>query len=111
LIHVTGDGLLNLPRVAAEIGFEIDALPEPPPLFALIEQLGGISRAEMFEVYNMGIGFCLVVAPSDADRAMAILGEHGRKAAIIGRAIADPTRSVHLLRERLVGTGKRFRAA
>ena len=32
LIHITGDGLLNLPRVAAEIGFVIDDLPPPPPI-------------------------------------------------------------------------------
>ena len=33
LVHITGDGLLNLPRVAAEIGFVLDALPPPPPIF------------------------------------------------------------------------------
>ena len=38
-MHITGDGLLNLPRVDAEIGFVIDELPEPPPLFGLIEKL------------------------------------------------------------------------
>ena len=111
LVHITGDGLLNLPRVAAEVGFVIDGLPAPPPLFALIERLGGVSRAEMFEVYNMGIGFCAVVAAADADRALAILARHERRASVIGHAVADPTRSVQLPRERLVGAGKRFRAA
>ncbi|HTZ34613.1 MAG TPA: phosphoribosylformylglycinamidine cyclo-ligase [Stellaceae bacterium] len=111
LMHITGDGLLNLARVAAPVGFVIDALPEPPPLFGLIERLGGIARAEMFEVYNMGVGFCVVVAPGDADAALAILAGHGRKAQIIGRAVADPSRSVSLPAERLVGVGKRFRAA
>jgi phosphoribosylformylglycinamidine cyclo-ligase len=111
LMHITGDGLLNLPRVDAPIGFVIDELPEPPPLFPLIEKLGGISRAEMFEVYNMGIGFCVVAAPSDADRVLAVLRRHGRDAAVIGRAVADPSKSVQLPREKLVGTGKRFHAA
>jgi phosphoribosylformylglycinamidine cyclo-ligase len=111
LIHITGDGLLNLPRVDADIGFVIDDLPEPPPLFGLIESLGGISRAEMFEVYNMGIGFCVVVAAADADRVLAILARHDRPAAVIGHAVADPTKSVRLPREKLIGTGKRFRPA
>ena len=62
LIHITGDGLLNLPRVDAEVGFVLDNLPPPPPIFDLIERRGGVSRAEMFEVYNMGIGFCVVAA-------------------------------------------------
>ncbi len=68
LIHITGDGLLNLNRVDAEIGFVIDELPAPPPLFALIETLGGVSRSEMFEVYNMGIGFASWSPRRDADR-------------------------------------------
>jgi phosphoribosylformylglycinamidine cyclo-ligase len=111
LMHITGDGLLNLPRVDAEIGFVIDDLPEPPPLFGLIEKLGGVGRAEMFEVYNMGIGFCLAVAPGDADRTLDILKRHGRRASVIGHAVADPTKSVLLPREKLIGTGKRFRPA
>jgi phosphoribosylformylglycinamidine cyclo-ligase len=109
LIHITGDGLLNLPRVAAEIGFVIDDLPEPPALFGLIEKLGGVGRAEMFEVYNMGIGFCVVVADGDVDKTLAILARHDRQASLIGHAVSDPTRSVQLPRERLIGTGKRFR--
>jgi phosphoribosylformylglycinamidine cyclo-ligase len=111
LMHITGDGLLNLPRVDAEIGFVIDDLPSPPPLFGLIEKLGGVSRAEMFEVYNMGIGFCVVVAEGDADATLAILARYGRAASVIGHAVADPTKSVHLPREKLIGTGKKFRPA
>jgi phosphoribosylformylglycinamidine cyclo-ligase len=109
LIHITGDGLLNLPRIAAEqIGFVLDALPPPPPIFGLIERLGGVSRAEMFEVYNMGIGFCAVLAAADVDGALAILGRHGRQASIIGHAVAEPLKSVRLPQHNLVGQGKRF---
>jgi phosphoribosylformylglycinamidine cyclo-ligase len=110
-MHITGDGLLNLPRIDAEIGFVIDDLPPPPPLFGLIEKLGGVSRAEMFEVYNMGIGFCVVVTPTDADRTLGILKHHGRDASVIGHAVADKTKSVRLPREKLIGTGKKFRPA
>ncbi len=111
LMHITGDGLLNLPRVDAEIGFVVDDLPAPPPLFGLIEKLGGVGRAEMFEVYNMGVGFCVVVAEADADATLAILARHGRHASVIGHAVADPSKSVQLPHEKLIGTGKRFRPA
>ena len=48
LIHITGDGLLNLPRVDAEVGFILDALPPPPPIFDLIERRGGdLSRRDV----------------------------------------------------------------
>ena len=70
----------------------IDDLPPPPPIFELIEQHGGVDRAEMFEVYNMGIGFCVVVPAADVATTLAILARHGRQARVIGHAVADPTR-------------------
>src|SRR5437868_9902993 len=110
LINITGDGLLNLPRVHATVGFEIDDLPPVPPIFGLIQQYGAADRAEMFEVYNMGIGFCVLVDESDADTTLSILQRHGRRAKVIGRVIADESKGVYLPRERLDGHGKRFRA-
>jgi phosphoribosylformylglycinamidine cyclo-ligase len=108
LIHITGDGLLNLPRVEAEIGFVLDNLPPPPPIFELIQQHGAVGRAEMFEVFNMGVGFCAVVAEADVDAALGILARHGREAWVIGQAIADSRKSVHLPQHNLIGRGKRF---
>jgi phosphoribosylformylglycinamidine cyclo-ligase len=111
LIHITGGGLLNLPRVDAPMGFVIDALPPAPAIFGLIERLGGVERGEMFEVYNMGVGFCVVVAENDADRALAILAGHGRAASVIGYTVADTEKRVQLPQHNLVGRGKRFRPA
>jgi phosphoribosylformylglycinamidine cyclo-ligase len=108
LINITGDGLLNLPRVYAQVGFLIDDLPPVPPIFRLIQTQGDVSTAEMFEVYNMGVGFCVLVSERDADAAMSILQRHGRRAQIIGRIIEDDDKGVHLPRERLTGHGKAF---
>jgi phosphoribosylformylglycinamidine cyclo-ligase len=109
LINITGDGLLNLTRVEAAVGFLIDDLPPVPPIFRLIQQYGSVDASEMFEVYNMGVGFCVLVAEGDADAALAILRRHGRRARVIGRTIEDDSKAVHLPRERLVGRGKKFR--
>jgi phosphoribosylformylglycinamidine cyclo-ligase len=109
LINITGDGLLNLPRVDAPVGFYIDKLPPVPAIFRLIQQHGGVSTAEMFEVYNMGIGFCVLVAEQDCDAVLSILQRRGRRAQIIGRVIEDDSKGVYLPRERLVGHGKTFR--
>ena len=65
LINITGDALLNLPRVDAKLGFEIDNLPPAPPIFRLIQQHGAVANAEMFAVYNMGVGFCVLAADQD----------------------------------------------
>jgi phosphoribosylformylglycinamidine cyclo-ligase len=109
LINITGDGLLNLPRVDARVGFEIDDLPPAPPIFRLIQQHGAVANAEMFEVYNMGVGFCVLVAERDREAALSVLRRHGRHAQVIGRVIADDSKGVYLPGERLAGHGKAFK--
>src|ERR1043166_6300613 len=107
--HITSDGFLNLTRAQADAGFVLDTLPETPPIFSLIKRLGEVDDANMFAVFNMGIGFCAVVAETDADRAVAILSGHGKRAWRIGHAVADPARRVRLPQHGLVGQGKRVR--
>ena len=110
LINITGDGLFNLPRVDARVGFLIDDLPTTPPIFRMIQQCGDVGNAELFEVYNMGIGFCVLVAAEDADPTLLILQRHGRRARIIGRVIKDDRKGVYLPHQRLEGHGKEFHA-
>jgi phosphoribosylformylglycinamidine cyclo-ligase len=108
LVNITSDGLLNLTRVAAPVGYLIDTLIEPHPLFGLIQNLAGVDDAEMYEVFNMGIGFCYVVDPADVDATLAILKEHGRVAQRIGTAVADADKVVRIPQRGLVGRHKKF---
>jgi phosphoribosylformylglycinamidine cyclo-ligase len=108
LAHITSDGFLNLTRVKAAVGYVIDALPPIPAIFSLVQRLGQVDDTEMFSVYNMGIGFCAIVAPADAETALAILGGHGKRAHRIGYAVADPARRVRLTQQNLLGQGKHF---
>jgi phosphoribosylformylglycinamidine cyclo-ligase len=110
LINITSDGLLNLARVEAPVGFEIDRLIEPQPIFGLIRRYGNVEDHEMFEVFNMGVGFCYVVAPAAADLTLAILKKHGRQAQRIGYAIADPEKAVRIVERNLVGRHKTFQS-
>ena len=109
LINITSDGLLNLARVAAAVGFVIEHPIEPHPVFALIQRLAGVDDCEMFEVFNMGTGFCYVVDPAAVAPTLAILKKHGRSAQVIGHAVADPAKAVRIPGKRLVGRHKRFR--
>jgi phosphoribosylformylglycinamidine cyclo-ligase len=109
LINITSDGLLNLARVEAKMGFEIDRLIEPHPIFSLIQRFAGVEDSEMFEVFNMGIGFCYVVAPDAAALTIQILESHGRKAQAIGYAVPDPERHVRIHQRKLIGHHKTFR--
>ncbi len=88
--HITGGGIPgNLNRVlpthlsAIILSSKIDV----PPIFSLIEQRGGIEKAEMFKVFNMGVGMILVVSPDIAKDVIAQVGTHGRSATIIGSLV------------------------
>ena len=111
LAHITSDGLLNLLRLdtaSHPVGYEIDQLPPIPPIFSLIQQSGGIPDHEMFQVFNMGIGFCVVVAEADAQSFMDIVKHHGREALRIGRVVSDPEHKVVIRPRSLVGRGNQF---
>jgi phosphoribosylformylglycinamidine cyclo-ligase len=109
-IHITGDGFLNLTRVDAPVGFVIDRLLSVPPIFDLIQRHGTVPDTEMFRVYNMGVGFCVILDPADADRVAAIAAQHGKTAAVIGYVIDDAERRVWIPQRALLGRGDRFNA-
>jgi phosphoribosylformylglycinamidine cyclo-ligase len=89
LAHITGDGMLNLLRLEAEVGYRIDAPLPAQPIFGLIAERAGIDEREMHEVFNMGCGFVVVVPEADAVPAIELLGRHHPGAAAIGAVTAE----------------------
>jgi phosphoribosylformylglycinamidine cyclo-ligase len=108
LAHITGDGLMNLARLEANVGFTIDDLPEPQPIFPLIQSLGSITDEEMFRVFNMGIGFCVLVSEGDADKVLDICRKHDTPAQVIGHTTQEFGKEVHIKSKGLVGKGRKF---
>jgi phosphoribosylformylglycinamidine cyclo-ligase len=94
LAHITSGGTGNLLRLVAEVGYEIDDPLPVPPIFALIQENGDVSAEEMYDVFNMGCGFCVVVPAADEAAALELLRAHYPAAQRIGRAIPGP-RVVH----------------
>jgi phosphoribosylformylglycinamidine cyclo-ligase len=88
LAHLTSGGLGNLLRLAADVGYEIDDPLPVPPVFELIRERGNVTDEEMHDVFNMGCGFCAVVAEGDEEAAVALLREHYPAARRVGRAVA-----------------------
>jgi phosphoribosylformylglycinamidine cyclo-ligase len=90
LAHITGDGLNNLTRLSDDVGFRIDDPLPVPPVFDLIAELGGVSDEEMYEVFNMGCGFCVIVPESDLDAALGMLSGSYPEAKRIGTVTDRP---------------------
>ncbi len=86
LAHMTGGGLTNLQRLNKKIGFAIENWPSIPKVFRQIQKGGNVSDFEMFRTFNMGIGFCVVVAKKDAGKTLKLLS--AEKPAVLGKAVA-----------------------
>lgn len=84
MANITGGGLRNLIRLKKGTGFEIDSPMKPNQIFTVMQNLGGVSNEEMYQIFNMGMGFCLVVGKKDADLAVEAAGKGAK---IVGRAI------------------------
>ena len=108
LVHLTGDGFFNLARTAAPIGYRIEMLPPTPPIFNVLQEVGKLGDAEMFQVYNMGVGFCVVVEEVDAGHVMRIAAEHGSQSWRLGQTVASSERTITLEPRRLRSHEQRF---
>ncbi|MGP1309652.1 MAG: phosphoribosylformylglycinamidine cyclo-ligase [Phycisphaerales bacterium] len=90
MAHITGGGLAaNLERALHDgVHVEIDESSwEMPPLFAFLQQHGGVADDEMRRVFNMGIGYCVIVRPTFADGVAEKLGKLGERVRVIGSVV------------------------
>jgi phosphoribosylformylglycinamidine cyclo-ligase len=108
LAHITSTGFLNLNRAAAPMGYVLDMLPEPPPIFHLLQRHGPVSIEDLYFTYNMGIGFCIVLAPEDAEAAHAIARKNNTQSFTIGHTVQDAEKKVHIPSAKLVGHDDKF---
>jgi phosphoribosylformylglycinamidine cyclo-ligase len=90
MAHITGSGLPgNVPRA---FGNDLDAVIqldswEIPPVFEFLQKHGGVADDEMFNVFNMGVGYVLIVRPSFADSIVRYLRRTGESAWIMGEIV------------------------
>jgi len=110
LAHISGGGLLNLARLAADVSYELDALPPAPPVFALIAEAGRVPPETMYATFNMGTGFCVVVSPAEAPAAVDALESAGEQPVVAGSVTGRPGRFVSIPSAGLLGRGDAFEA-
>lgn len=85
--HITGGGFVdNIPRI---LPAKFDAIIRKGswtelPLFQVLREKGGVDEAELYQVFNMGIGMVAVVDSSIADSALKQMKKAGHGAWVIG---------------------------
>jgi len=87
MAHITGGGLPG--NVCRALGPKVDAVIDPAswqphPIFPFLARHGGVERDEMFRVFNMGIGYVLMVRPAFSEAVCAKLAKLGENPVVIG---------------------------
>ena len=90
IAHITGGGFVdNIPRVLPK---NCDVVIrkgtwEVLPIFQMIQKKGGVPEAELYQVFNMGIGMTIIVAAEKADAVLKFIHAQKQKAWIIGEVV------------------------
>ena len=97
MAHITGGGLYdNIPRILPE---NVNACIEratwkPQAVFNFIQQAGDIHDDEMFRVFNMGIGYMIIVPKKEVELTLSILKKEKQPAKLIGEITAGSKQTV-----------------
>ena len=90
IAHITGGGLpANVLRILPD-GCVADIRKgtwEIPPIFRFLQEKGHVEEAEMYRVFNMGIGMVVILAPDAVDAALASLNASGESTYLIGEVV------------------------
>ncbi len=79
MAHITGGGLRNLPRMNKGWAYRIKEPLDVPPIFRMLQVLGSVDDLEMYQTFNMGMGFSIVVDADHVDKVLEVLGPEGGK--------------------------------
>jgi phosphoribosylformylglycinamidine cyclo-ligase len=95
LANITGGGIRNLTRLKSNVRFEITAPPKAHKIFEFLQKTGGIDTKEMYQTFNMGMGFCIVYDQKVSKKLMNFLKTH-TECKIIGTVKEGSGVAVHL---------------
>ncbi len=85
LVHNTGGGQTKCLKLGKNIHYIKEDLVEPDSIFRLIQREAKVSWREMFEDFNMGVGFEVIVRKRSAEAILAAAERFGLGAKVIGR--------------------------
>ena len=85
MVHNTGGGQTKCLRLGRNIRYVKDNLPEPDPVFQLIKGESGVEWREMYQDFNMGVGFEITVDQRHVERVLHVTEGFGVGAQVIGR--------------------------
>jgi phosphoribosylformylglycinamidine cyclo-ligase len=101
LSHITGGGLRNLLRLNNKVKFVIDKPLQPQPIFNFLQKYGKVDDKEMYQTFNMGMGFVIIVSKNNAEETIKILKKTSKADIKIigkienGKGVSFPTKNLN----------------
>jgi phosphoribosylformylglycinamidine cyclo-ligase len=94
MANITGHGWRKLMRADRELGYFIDEIPEPQPVFRFIQEQSGNDDEEMYGNLNMGAGYAVFVPAKQTYRTLEALMDAGYEAMVAGQVVNGPKQVV-----------------
>ena len=85
MVHNTGGGQTKCLSLGRNIRYVKDSLVEPDPIFGLIQREAGVDWREMYEDFNMGVGFEFIVDPEAVEEVVRAAEGFGIGVQVVGR--------------------------
>lgn len=97
MVNVTGGGLRNFVRLKKGVMFEIDSPIVPQKIFKVLSEIGDIQPKEMYQTFNMGMGFALVCPTEQTKDVIKVLGEGAKVVGEVrkGDGVGIPSLDLH----------------
>jgi phosphoribosylformylglycinamidine cyclo-ligase len=97
MVDVTGGGLRNFVRLKKGVMFEIDDPIKPQPIFKTLAEVGNIEAEEMYQTFNMGMGFAVICPAESTQKALKVLGESAKLVGKVteGDGVRMPSIGIH----------------
>ncbi len=85
IAHITGGAFSKIPRLNRDVGYRIEKLPEPKPIFR--ELMKSVEFSDMCKTFNMGVGMVIILPDDRAETVVNIAKKYDIGAAVIGKVI------------------------
>lgn len=89
-VNITGHGWRKLMRANKDFTYLITQIPPIPPIFDFIQTNGGLTNTQMYETFNMGAGFAVIINPGDEKKVLNVINQNGFKAWVGGKVETGP---------------------
>jgi phosphoribosylformylglycinamidine cyclo-ligase len=88
MANITGGGLRNVKRMNKSFQYKITDPIDPQPIFKVMQKLGNVTTQEMYQTFNMGMGFCFIAQANEADAILDYFNNTRLECTIVGEVVS-----------------------